>query len=121
MIEGEATGLQTDLYQLTMAQGHWALGRADEQAVFHLGFRRAPFKAGFALACGLQQAVELVEGEPKQIEEGDLMQIEGLSKLLEVKLKVAATEPKPLEDELKQSEVEGGPKQIEGEKPLRIS
>ena len=44
------TGLQTDLYQLTMAQGHWALGRADEQAVFHLGFRRHPFKSSFALA-----------------------------------------------------------------------
>lgn len=56
------TGLQTDLYQLTMAQGHWALGRADEQAVFHLGFRKHPFKSGFALACGLEQAVELIEG-----------------------------------------------------------
>jgi nicotinate phosphoribosyltransferase len=55
------SGLQTDLYQLTMAQGHWALGRADEQAVFHLGFRRHPFKSAFALACGLEQAVELIE------------------------------------------------------------
>ncbi|PRP93120.1 Nicotinate phosphoribosyltransferase pncB2 [Enhygromyxa salina] len=62
MTSREPTGLQTDLYQLTMAQGHWSLGRADEEAVFHLGFRRAPFKAGFALACGLAQAVELVEG-----------------------------------------------------------
>jgi nicotinate phosphoribosyltransferase len=56
------TGLQTDLYQLTMAQGHWALGRAEEQAVFHLGFRKHPFGGGFALACGLEQAVELIEG-----------------------------------------------------------
>jgi nicotinate phosphoribosyltransferase len=55
------SGLQTDLYQLTMAQGHWALGRADEQAVFHLGFRKHPFKSAFALACGLEQAVELIE------------------------------------------------------------
>jgi nicotinate phosphoribosyltransferase len=55
------TGLQTDLYQLTMAQGQWALGRAEEQAVFHLGFRKHPFKSGFSLACGLQQAVELIE------------------------------------------------------------
>lgn len=55
------TGLQTDLYQLTMAQGHWALGRADEQAVFHLGFRKHPFKSQFALACGLEQVVELIE------------------------------------------------------------
>ncbi len=56
------TGLQTDLYQLTMAQGYWALGRADEQAVFHLGFRKHPFKSQFALACGLEQVVELIEG-----------------------------------------------------------
>jgi nicotinate phosphoribosyltransferase len=55
------SGLQTDLYQLTMAQGHWALGRADEQAVFHLGFRKHPFKSAFALACGLEQVVELIE------------------------------------------------------------
>ena len=56
------TGLFTDLYQLTMAQGYWHQGRADEQAVFHLGFRRAPFKGSYALACGLEQAIELVEG-----------------------------------------------------------
>jgi len=55
------TGLQTDLYQLTMAQGHWSLGRAEEEAVFHLGFRKHPFKSRFALACGLAQAIELVE------------------------------------------------------------
>lgn len=58
------TGLQTDLYQLTMAQGYWKLGRADEQAVFHLGFRKHPFgggAGGFAIACGLQQAVEFIE------------------------------------------------------------
>lgn len=55
------TGLITDLYQLTMAQGYWALGRADERAVFHLGFRNHPFGGAFALACGLEQAVELVE------------------------------------------------------------
>ncbi len=55
------TGLFTDLYQLTMAQGYWLHGRADEQAVFHLGFRRAPFRGGYALVCGLEQAIELIE------------------------------------------------------------
>jgi len=67
-LAGAPTGLQTDLYQLTMAQGYWTLGRAEDQAVFHLGFRRHPFQratkgaGGFALACGLEQAVELIEG-----------------------------------------------------------
>lgn len=55
------SGLQTDLYQLTMAQGYWKLGRADQQAVFNLTFRKPPFGAGVALACGLEQAVELIE------------------------------------------------------------
>jgi len=55
------SGLLTDLYQLTMAQGYWQHGRAEEQAVFHLGFRSHPFKGSFALACGLEQAVEVIE------------------------------------------------------------
>jgi nicotinate phosphoribosyltransferase len=55
------TGLLTDLYQLTMAQGYWLHGRADEQAVFHLGFRKPPFGGAYAIACGLEQAVELIE------------------------------------------------------------
>jgi nicotinate phosphoribosyltransferase len=45
-------GLLTDLYQLTMAQGYWMLGRADQEAVFHLFFRRAPFAGGYAVAAG---------------------------------------------------------------------
>jgi nicotinate phosphoribosyltransferase len=55
------TGLLTDLYQLTMAQGYWLHGRADEQAVFHLAFRKHPFGGAHAIACGLEQAVALIE------------------------------------------------------------
>ncbi len=61
MTKPAPTGLQTDLYQLTMAQGYWKLGRADQQAVFNLTFRKPPFGAGVALACGLAQALELIE------------------------------------------------------------
>lgn len=52
--------LLTDLYQLTMAQGYWKLGRAEQEAVFHLFFRRAPFGGRFAIAAGLAYAVDLV-------------------------------------------------------------
>lgn len=45
--------LLTDLYQLTMAQGYWKLGKADEEAVFHLYFRKAPFAGGYTIAAGL--------------------------------------------------------------------
>ncbi len=53
-----ATALLTDLYQLTMAYGYWKSGKADQEAVFHLLFRKQPFKGGFTLACGLADAVQ---------------------------------------------------------------
>lgn len=52
----------TDLYQVTMAYGYWKTGRARQEAVFHLTFRRNPFKGGFAVACGLADVVELLNG-----------------------------------------------------------
>ena len=57
-----ATALTTDLYQLSMAQGYWKLGRADQPAVFHLFFRTAPFGGGYALAAGLGPALEFLRG-----------------------------------------------------------
>lgn len=53
--------LLTDLYQLTMAYGYWKVGLADHQAVFHLFFRKNPFRGGYAIAAGLEQAVQLIE------------------------------------------------------------
>ena len=53
-------GLLTDLYQLTMAYGYWKMGRAEQQAVFHLFFRKPPFGGGYAIAAGLSYAVELM-------------------------------------------------------------
>ena len=52
--------LLTDLYQLAMAYGYWKLGRADDEALFHLSFRAQPFGGGFAIACGLGYAIEFV-------------------------------------------------------------
>jgi nicotinate phosphoribosyltransferase len=50
--------LLTDLYQITMAYGYWKTGRADDEAVFHLFYRRPPFGGGYAIACGLEMAVD---------------------------------------------------------------
>lgn len=50
--------LLTDLYQLTMAAAYWKCGRAEDEAVFHLFFRRTPFGGSYALAAGLGDAVE---------------------------------------------------------------
>ncbi len=54
--------LATDLYQLTMAQAYRQSGRAEEEAVFHLFFRRNPFGGGFAVACGLARALDYLAG-----------------------------------------------------------
>jgi nicotinate phosphoribosyltransferase len=69
--------LLTDLYQLTMAHGYWRLGLAEREAVFHLNFRRAPFGGGYAIAAGLQPALELLEGA--RFEAGDLAYLATLS------------------------------------------
>ena len=48
--------LLTDFYELTMAYGYWKTGTMDREAVFHLFFRSNPFRGGFAVACGLEDA-----------------------------------------------------------------
>lgn len=57
-----ATALLTDLYQLTMAYGYWKSGRADQEAVFHLLFRKQPFQGGFTLSCGLGDVIQYLRG-----------------------------------------------------------
>lgn len=58
---GGSLALLTDLYELTMAYGYWKLGMAERQAVFHLFFRRKPFQGGFAVAAGLEVALDFIE------------------------------------------------------------
>ena len=50
--------LLTDLYQLTMAYGYWKSGRADQNAVFHLFFRKNPFQGGYVVTAGLELVLE---------------------------------------------------------------
>ena len=44
-----------------MAYGYWKLGRSEQEAVFHLFFRKPPFAGGYAVAAGLSSAVEFLE------------------------------------------------------------
>ncbi|BCU76531.1 nicotinate phosphoribosyltransferase [Luteolibacter sp. LG18] len=53
--------LLTDLYQLTMAAAAWQAGVAEQESVFHLFFRRLPFGGGYAIAAGLEPALEWLE------------------------------------------------------------
>jgi nicotinate phosphoribosyltransferase len=52
--------LLTDFYEITMAYAAWKGGLAGREAVFHLSFRRNPFGGGFAVAAGLEDAVDHV-------------------------------------------------------------
>lgn len=59
---GSSLALLTDLYQLTMAQGYWKLGKMADEAVFHLTFRKAPFGSGYTIAAGLGTMMEYAAG-----------------------------------------------------------
>ncbi|MGV3530753.1 MAG: nicotinate phosphoribosyltransferase [Chthoniobacteraceae bacterium] len=54
---GAWSALLTDLYQLTMAYAGWKAGKQEQEAVFHLYFRKHPFHSGYTIACGLSDAI----------------------------------------------------------------
>jgi nicotinate phosphoribosyltransferase len=51
----------TDLYQLTMMYGYDIAGKSDEVVVFDLFFRRNSGDSAYAVAAGLEQAIEYIE------------------------------------------------------------
>jgi nicotinate phosphoribosyltransferase len=53
--------LLTDFYELTMAYAAWKSGAAARRASFALAFRHHPYRGGFTVAAGLEQAIDLVE------------------------------------------------------------
>ncbi|MCC9135448.1 nicotinate phosphoribosyltransferase [Pontibacter silvestris] len=60
-IYATSLSLLTDLYQLTMAYGYWKQGMAEQEAVFHLYFRKNPFDGGYTMAAGLEYAVQYLQ------------------------------------------------------------
>lgn len=53
--------LLTDHYQLTMACAYWRRQMAEQESVFHLFFRRHPFRQNYTIACGLARIVEFIQ------------------------------------------------------------
>jgi len=49
----ETTGLYTDYYELSMAQGYFLAGKKDEKTVFDYFYRTNPFEGGFLVFAGL--------------------------------------------------------------------
>jgi len=57
----EHTGLYTDLYELTMAQGYYFSGKKDEPAAFDYFFRDNPFGGGYVIFAGLWNLLEALQ------------------------------------------------------------
>lgn len=53
--------LLTDFYELTMANGYFSSGCADQIAYFDMFFRKIPDNGGFAVFAGLEQIIEYIK------------------------------------------------------------
>ena len=58
MFNGMNLSMMTDFYEFTMANGFFNYGMRDKIAYFDLFYRKVPDGGGFAIAAGLEQAVE---------------------------------------------------------------
>lgn len=68
--------LLTDLYELTMMQGYFETGSYKKQVVFDLFYRKNPSGNGYAIAAGLQQAIEYIRN--LKFDESDIAYLTGL-------------------------------------------
>ncbi|MGN1107229.1 MAG: nicotinate phosphoribosyltransferase, partial [Huintestinicola sp.] len=53
--------LLTDFYELTMGNGYLENGIGDNICCFDLYFRKVPDNGGFAVMCGLEQAIDYIK------------------------------------------------------------
>jgi len=54
------SGLYTDFYQLTMAQGYYLTGKHKQQASFDYVFRKNPFGGGYTIFAGISDVLQFV-------------------------------------------------------------
>jgi nicotinate phosphoribosyltransferase len=55
------TGVYTDLYELTMAQVYFYEGIHQKKSTFDYFFRSLPYEGGFAIFCGLEDLLDILE------------------------------------------------------------
>ena len=53
--------LLTDFYELTMMQGYFNSNTLNQTAVFDLFYRKNPSGNGYAIAAGLEQAIDYIK------------------------------------------------------------
>ena len=51
----------TDFYELTMANGYFATGMADDIAYFDMFFRKVPDGGGYAIMAGVEQLIDYLK------------------------------------------------------------
>ena len=51
----------TDFYEITMANGYFEAGKADDIAYFDMFFRKVPDGGGFAIMAGLEQLIDYLK------------------------------------------------------------
>lgn len=72
-----ASGLFTDMYQLTMAQGYFLDGRKNELAAFDYFFRKIPFRGGYVVFAGLDDLLNFLEELRFTEKELDYLRMQG--------------------------------------------
>ena len=61
MIERLNLTMLTDFYELTMANGYYESGMADDIACFDMFFRQVPDGGGYAIMAGLDQVISYLD------------------------------------------------------------
>lgn len=67
----------TDYYELTMAQGYFLEGKADQKATFDYFFRKNPFNGGYVVFAGLSELLSTLKNFQFQDSELEYLKNEG--------------------------------------------
>ncbi|NLY20223.1 MAG: nicotinate phosphoribosyltransferase [Tissierellia bacterium] len=70
--------LLADFYEFTMGNGYYKSGQVDKIAYFDLFFRTIPDSGGFAIAAGLEQAIEYIRNIEFSDEDIDFLRSKGV-------------------------------------------
>ena len=70
----------TDFYQLTMMQGYLKKNMLEKKAVFDLFYRKPPFGGSYAVACGMDSALDFIRNLEISLEDVEALAEAGMEK-----------------------------------------